>query len=229
MPATSAGPALRHAKCQTLPKLTDPRYGPPLVWTRNNAAGIWDCRVELPHCLVGSPLAAAAVAGPVAGLPAPASGGKAGGGSASKRPPLHPNSTPGGGARAAAGVGGAAGAISGGTGGIPRQRSVQAIPQHEDVEKQQPGVTAQPDDARLLSSPVFDASAAAAGGVAAAAVAAVAAEGDAANLWRSLLEEELRWVAEQEAELGSVRWRRSCRTRRLHQQLYSSSNARGQL
>lgn len=206
-PATWALPPCRASRLSLLPEHSAPlkqtafttahrRYGPPLVWTRNNAAGIWDCRVELPHSMVGSPLAAAAVAGPVAGLPAPASGGKAaGGGSAPKRPPLHPNSTPGGSSRAAGGAGGAAaGAVSGGTGGIPRQRSVQAIPQHEDIEKQQPGVTAQPDDARLLNSPVFDASAAAAGGVAAAAVAAVAAEGagDAASLWRSLLEEELR-------------------------------------
>ena len=191
--ACSLCATLQAPRACLLPPYHPTRYGPPLVWTRNNAAGIWDCRVELPHSMIGSPLAAAAVAGPVAGLPAPASGGKAAGGSASKRPPLHPNSAAGGGARAAAGAGGGVAGVSGSTGGIPRRRSVQAIPQHEDIEKQQPGVTAQPDDARLLNSPVFDASAAAAGGVAAAAtVAAAAAEGDAANLWRSLLEEELR-------------------------------------
>jgi hypothetical protein len=49
------------------------------------------------------------------------------------------------------------------------------------VEKHQPGVTAQADDARLLGSPAADA-------------AAAGPEVDASNVWRSLLEEQLRWV-----------------------------------
>lgn len=175
------------------------RYGPPLLWTRNNAAGIWHSRVVLPHSLVGSPAAAAAVAGPAgsalvaastgddAAAAAPAPDAK--GGSASKRPPLHPGSapgaaTPGGGAPSAA-----AGGVGGSPRGVPRQRSVPDIPQHEEVEKQQPGVTAQADDARLLSSPL--AQPAAAGSVAAAAAAA-AVQADDGSQWRTLLEEQLR-------------------------------------
>ena len=173
-----------------------------MLWTRNNAAGIWDSRVELPHSLAAvaaagdkAPIAAdGAQAAPAANgtaeaAPAPAEQPAAnGGGSASTggRPPLHPSSAGGSPAGAAALAGGKA---SGG-GGMPRLRSVQSIPQHDDVEKKQPGVTAQPDDARLLGSPVFEGGAAAgAGGV----VAAVGApESDAAALWRTLLEEQLR-------------------------------------
>lgn len=161
------------------------------MWTRNNAAGIWDCHVELPHSMVGSPAAVAAVGAAAAmsntaaaaAAPAAVANGKgAGGGPASKRPPLHP------GAKAAAGPSPAV--AVGSPKGIPRLRSVQAIPQQEEIEKQQPGVTAQADDARLLGSPAFQADAAGAGGVAAAAVAA--AQADDGTLWRTLLEEQLR-------------------------------------
>ena len=147
----------------------------------------------LPHSLLGSPAAAAAVAGPAAAaLPASSSGDDVGApgpaapngkdGSASKRPPLHPGPA----SRAPSpGVAGGGGAPR----GVPRQRSVPDIPQHEEVEKQQPGVTAQPDDARLLGSPLLQPAAATAEGSVAAAAAAAA---DDANLWRTLLEEQLR-------------------------------------
>lgn len=155
------------------------RYGPPQVWTRNNAAGVWDCQVELPHSLA----AAQAAAGAAETAPdAPASDGKP-----SKRPPLHPGAAAGP-APAAAAAPPAAPAAK----GLPRLRSVPAIPVHEDVEKQQPGVTAQADDARLLNSPV--AQVAAEVGVGAAGAPAAAAAAADSNSWRQLLEEELRWA-----------------------------------
>lgn len=173
------------------------RYGPPKVWTRNNAAGIWDCLVEMPHSL--------AAAGPKAGEAgeacdvAAANGTPpAAGGSASKRPPLHPGAASGttaGPAAASPAKAGAAGAS------IPRKRSVPSIPQHEDIEKQQPGVTAQADDSRLLGSPAAEAAMAA--GMGAAAGEAPADQAEAANMWRSMLEEQLRCAELKPAKLLS--------------------------
>jgi hypothetical protein len=142
------------------------------VWTRNNAAGIWDCRVELPHDLAGPEAAPGAAAeGPTA---PPSNGEAVQGGSASKRPPLHPGAASGAAAPAPPPPSG---------GGIPRKRSVPAIPEQEDVEKRQPGVTAQADDSRLLGS------------AAAAGAAPPQQGGGDADGWRPLLEEQLRWVA----------------------------------
>ncbi|KAL4420764.1 hypothetical protein ABPG75_010420 [Micractinium tetrahymenae] len=177
----------RHRRKSTILHVNWSWYGPPLVWTRNNAAGIWDCRVELPHSLAASPQAApggAAAASAEAAHAAPAAtgAGPASNGKAAKRPPLPPGA-----AGAAAPSPGQGAAAPAGT-GIPRLRSVPAIPVHEDVEKQQPGVTAQADDARLLHSPAAEAAAEVGVGPASAPAAAAAD----ANSWRLLLEEQLR-------------------------------------
>ncbi len=148
------------------------------MWTRNNAAGIWDCQVELPHSLASSQAETAAAAGAAAETAAPASDGKT-----AKRPPL-----PRGAAAAAAPTAAAAPPVSPTALSLPRLRSVPAIPVHEDVEKQQPGVTAQADDARLLNSPAAKAAAEVGVGATFASDAA-AADG---NSWRPLLEEQLR-------------------------------------
>lgn len=138
--------------------------------------------MELPHSLVGSPQAAALAA---AVAPAAPTGGAA----TAKRPPLHPGAAKAGGGGPPAPVAPPASDAK----GLPRLRSVPAIPQQEDIEKQQPGVTAQPDDSRLLSSPSAGAAAAAGMGAAAAlGAAADAQEGEAGSMWRSLLEEQLR-------------------------------------
>ncbi|KAI3430723.1 hypothetical protein D9Q98_005309 [Chlorella vulgaris] len=155
----------RHRRKSSILHINWAWYGSPRVWTRNNAAGTWDCKEE----------AAASEA------------------AAKQRPPMHPGAASGAGADASLPAG-ASGGLSGGligAGSIPRKHSVPSIPAQEEVERKQAGVTAQADDARLLGSP--SAKAAAAVGVGAAFAGGLGGEGvQAGPKWRPLLEEQLR-------------------------------------
>ncbi|GAB4820286.1 hypothetical protein N2152v2_007332 [Parachlorella kessleri] len=123
-------------------------YGPPRRWTRNDARGVWDDQVEWPHSLapIAATGAAAAAEGSGALPPSPkisspriqvAATPFAGG---AAKPPRHPG--------APQGKAPAPSPLSLPAAGLPRRHSVQDVPT-VDIEKTQPGVTAQHDDARL--------------------------------------------------------------------------------